>query len=67
MAGHYAGDAWKFVPPRGWSWYSDMVRAANATSGEPHPEDRLTKTLRSVGEAEAAKQPEDEAEAVEAQ
>ncbi|MCP9990030.1 bifunctional DNA primase/polymerase [Streptomyces albogriseolus] len=65
VAGHYAGDAWKFAPPRGWSWYSDMVRAANATSVEPHPEDRLAKTLRSVWEAEAAKHPEDEAEAVE--
>ncbi|AYC41991.1 bifunctional DNA primase/polymerase [Streptomyces griseorubiginosus] len=66
VAGHYAGDAWKFAPPRGWSWYADMVRAANATSAEPHPEDRLTKTLRSVWDAEAAKHPEDEAEAVEA-
>ncbi|WP_405939909.1 primase C-terminal domain-containing protein [Streptomyces sp. NBC_00726] len=66
VAGHYAGDAWKFSPPRGFTWYSDMVRAANATSAEPHPEDRLAKTLRSVWEAEAAKHPEDEAEAVEA-
>jgi hypothetical protein len=66
VAGHYAGDAWKFAPPRGWPWYEDMVRAANATSAEPHPEDRLAKTLRSVWETEAAKHPEDEAEAVEA-
>ncbi|MDI6518129.1 bifunctional DNA primase/polymerase [Streptomyces coelicoflavus] len=64
VAGHYAGDAWKFAPPRGWTWYSDMVRAANATSAEPHPEDRLAKTLWSVWEAEAAKHEQAEAAAV---
>lgn len=52
VAGHYAGDAWKFAPLRGWSWYSDMVRAANAASADPIREADLLKTMRSIWDTE---------------
>ena len=65
VAGHYAGDAWKFTTPRGRTWFEDMVRAANMGSEVPHPEDRLTKTLRSIWDTEAAKHPESEADELE--
>lgn len=65
VAGHYAADAWKFAPPRGWSWYSDMVRAANATSADPIGEAVLTKTMRSIWDTEARQHEQADAEAVE--
>ncbi|MEV6511466.1 AAA family ATPase [Streptomyces sp. NPDC051642] len=52
VAGHYAADAWKFEKPRGWSWYSDMVRAANAGSADPIGEADLNKTMRSIWDTE---------------
>ncbi|HEY8986054.1 MAG TPA: bifunctional DNA primase/polymerase [Streptomyces sp.] len=64
VAGHYAGDAWKFAPPRGWSWYSDMVRAANAASADPIGEADLLKTMRSIWDTEARQHEQAEVAAV---
>ncbi|MFJ1749697.1 AAA family ATPase [Streptomyces sp. NPDC088116] len=67
VAGHYAADTWKFAPPRGWSWYSDMARAANSASADPIGEADLLKTMRSIWDAEARQHEQAEAEAVENQ
>ncbi|MFJ6852181.1 AAA family ATPase [Streptomyces sp. NPDC091271] len=67
VAGHYAADAWKFAPPRGWSWYSDMVRAANSASADPIGEADLVKTMRSIWDTEARQHEQAEAEAMENQ
>ncbi|MFJ9030027.1 AAA family ATPase [Streptomyces sp. NPDC102274] len=67
VAGHYAADAWKFAPPRGWSWYSDMARAANSASADPIGEADLLKTMRSIWDTEARQHEQAEAEAVENQ
>lgn len=65
VAGHYAADAWKFAPPRGFTWYSDMTRAANAGSADPISEADLTKTMRSIWDTEARHHEQADAEAVE--
>ncbi|MFJ5222791.1 AAA family ATPase [Streptomyces sp. NPDC088400] len=67
VAGHYAADTWKFAPPRGWSWYSDMARAANSASADPIGEADLLKTMRSIWDTEARQHEQAEAEAVENQ